>query len=319
MLDQQREDAIRKAAAEAMLREYDAGSACDMSVDENDNDEDDAFPSARAACEEAGEMAKDGDAEFISSDTTAATCGESTVATNACPPPPLPHAEARWRKRLRCKTAPSEYVSLGHAMPKRPAETKAMTSANSTEQPMFAIRTVDKAQSPDPRSKLEVAIVDLARLLRNDPTVPGDGADPSQPCRAPLLEDAALELPAKHCAFRGCLWQGATSVEQISHLKTSHWKPLMAVTQLMHQPHTADEKLVGAYNAAISHKVREGAPLACYSIDRRCVFNYVSQISDKNVGTLTCFCCARKFPYVPSIDGNKIDFVKACQNPSHFH
>ena len=210
-------------------------------------------------------------------------------------------------------------MSLGNAMAKMPAGTEAMASANSTEQPMFAIRTVDKAQSPDPRSKLEVAIVDLARLLRNDPTVPGDGADPSQPCRAALLEDAALELPAKHCAFRGCLWEGATSVDQISHLKTSHWKPLMAVTQLLHQPHTADEKLVGAYNAAISHKVREGARLACYSRDRRCVFNCESQISDKKVGTLHCFCCARKFPYVPSIDGNKIDFVKACQNPSHFY
>ena len=52
---------------------------------------------------------------------------------------------------------------------------------------------------PDKRSRLEAAIENLAGLLREEPTIPADGRDPQLPCEAALLEDAAVELPQKHC------------------------------------------------------------------------------------------------------------------------
>ena len=133
-----------------------------------------------------------------------------------------------------------------------------------------------------------------------------------------LLEDAAVELPQKHCAFKGCCWQGNTKEHQAEHLSKVHHTALDAVSRVMHPSHSRDEKIEGAYNAAISYKVQQGAPLACYSIDRRSVSNYVSNLDDDSVEALVCFCCARRFPHVSSISRNEISWVAPCEEPSQF-
>ena len=49
-------------------------------------------------------------------------------------------------------------------------------------------------------------------------------------------------------------------------------------------------------------KVREGAPLDTYSIDRRAIVNYTEAAGDDSIFSLICFSCARRFPYIRSLD-----------------
>ena len=146
----------------------------------------------------------------------------------------------------------------------------------------------------------------LAELRRDDPTVLADLDDPEVPCKVAFLEDAAVELLQKHCAFKGCAWRGGTAAQQTAHLREVH-QHLRTVTTLMHRSHAAEDKLAGAYNAAISHRVQQGAPLACYAIDRRSVRNYVANLDDSNVEAPICFCCARRFSHAESIGRNGIN------------
>ena len=53
-----------------------------------------------------------------------------------------------------------------------------------------------------------------------------------------------------------------------------------------------------AYNESIAIAIRKGAPLASYSIDRRCVTNYVRDLVKYDTCALICLVCARRFSYV---------------------
>ena len=141
-------------------------------------------------------------------------------------------------------------------------------------------------ESPDTRCKLELALAALAKLLRADPTLPADLSAPSQACAAALREDAAVQLPAKHCAFRDCSWQGSTDLELLKHLAQKHAAALDAVASRLPAAYSEEERRASAYNEAIAVVVREGAPLAAYAIDRRCLFNYTEALSDDGVEAL---------------------------------
>ena len=52
------------------------------------------------------------------------------------------------------------------------------------------------------------------------------------------------------------------------------------------------------YNESIAMAIRKGAPLASYSIDRRCMQNYVRNLVKDDTCALICIVCARRFPYV---------------------
>ena len=60
-------------------------------------------------------------------------------------------------------------------------------------------------------------------------------------------------------------------------------------------------RLFSAYSEAIALKVREGAPLDTYSIDRRAMYNYAKACGDDEVYMPICFCCARRFPHLRSL------------------
>ena len=49
---------------------------------------------------------------------------------------------------------------------------------------------------------------------------------------------------------------------------------------------------------SIGLKVREGAPLASYAIDRRCLRKGTEAASGNNVEALICFFCACIYPYM---------------------
>ena len=69
-----------------------------------------------------------------------------------------------------------------------------------------------------------------------------------------------------------------------------------------------DERVcfASAYNEAIAVAIRRGAPLASYAIDRRNLFNCCQGVRDDTVETLTCFWCARRFPYRRTASQNPI-------------
>ena len=53
------------------------------------------------------------------------------------------------------------------------------------------------------------------------------------------------------------------------------------------------------YNERIAIATRKGAPVASYSIDRRCMTNYTEDLIREDTCALICFHCARRFPQVP--------------------
>ena len=75
-------------------------------------------------------------------------------------------------------------------------------------------------------------------------------------------------------------------------------------------PHnfTMQERLNGAYNCALSFKAQNSAPLASYSVDRRCLYAYITSLADDKIDSLVCFACARRFPYVSSFRRNEINW-----------
>ena len=57
--------------------------------------------------------------------------------------------------------------------------------------------------------------------------------------------------------------------------------------------------LMSVYSESIAIATRKDAPVASYSIDRRCMMNYVRDLVCEDTCALICFSCARRFPYVP--------------------
>ena len=69
----------------------------------------------------------------------------------------------------------------------------------------------------------------------------------------------------------------------------------------MPQGQYTDEDLVAAvYNEAIARKVRAGAPLTSYSIDRRCLREAAQVTKGDSIQSLICFFCACIHPRVES-------------------
>ena len=140
----------------------------------------------------------------------------------------------------------------------------------------------------------------------------------AKPCSLALLPDSAVQLPSKHCSFKHCSWLGDNDDAMRAHLLSQHKSDLHSTATLFHASHTEDDRFVAAYNAALSQKVRRGAPLACPAIDRRSLYNYISNLGDETVDSLTCFSCARKYPHVTSFKRNDISWCHPCEQPGLF-
>ena len=73
--------------------------------------------------------------------------------------------------------------------------------------------------------------------------------------------------------------------------------------------HRKDEAVLplSVYSEGIATAARQGAPLASYSIDRRCIFEYNKHLMHESTGAAVCFVCARKFPRVHGVTNSPID------------
>ena len=73
-------------------------------------------------------------------------------------------------------------------------------------------------------------------------------------------------------------------------------------------------RYLSAYNEVLAWKVRQGAPLAALTIDRRCLRAYAEGLGEEAVSSLVCMVCARNFPHVEGRRGNPIAWQKVSPN-----
>ena len=239
------------------------------------------------------------------------------------PPPPPPHDANRPRKRSRLSGKQAEETDAhDQCKPTQPSTAfKSVEPSVLHFQQLSGIEVFTTScleESPDPRRTREVAIEKLSEELRHDVTIPADSSDPNKPWATALLDDVAVQLPPKHCAFRNCAWVGEHQVQLEKHLLLCHRSSLDKVATLFHNSFTVQERLNGAYNCALSVKVQDSAPLASYSVDRRCLYAYTTSLADDKLDSLICFACARRFPYVSSFRRNEINWIYLQQQNSLF-
>ena len=121
-------------------------------------------------------------------------------------------------------------------------------------------------------------------------------------------DKVAQLLPPKHCAFQNCTWQlewqsSENMTERLreqrllDHVMTDHKSDIAEAACLFPLCFSKEERFAAAYNEAIAIKVRQGAPLASYSIDRKCLRKASIATSGDNIQALICFICARVFPH----------------------
>ena len=151
--------------------------------------------------------------------------------------------------------------------------------------------------------KMQEALDDLSHLFRDHPTLPGDPANPLEEFPFAASNDAAVLLPSKHCAFKGCFWCGTDAVSQVEHLLEIHEEDLQDAMDHFRalRPNGFDDKFVLAlsvYNEGIATAIRKGAPLASYSIDRRCLKEYIISLTHEGTNALVCLLCARRLTHV---------------------
>ena len=131
---------------------------------------------------------------------------------------------------------------------------------------------------PDvPRQQLEDELDTLSFEFRDYPTLPSDPlSEGIAALKGSLDENKGLLLPPKHCAFRYCTWCGCDDDSLVTHILKEHKDRLekaMDYFAFLRPVVPPDEKALAmsVYNEGLAIAIRRGAPLASYSIDRRCL------------------------------------------------
>ena len=110
---------------------------------------------------------------------------------------------------------------------------------------------------------------------------------------------------------RGASRWGDTDSDLLTHLSTNHFAVLSTVAGMLPDESNDSIKLWSVYCEAIAWKIRQGAPLASYSIDRRAIANYAHALDADGIEELICFSCARRFPYIARASSHEIQWYKA--------
>ena len=165
--------------------------------------------------------------------------------------------------------------------------------------PYYIPKAMPACDSPDPRRQTEDRLSELAKLVREHPTLPMAGITEDTLGDA-MSPDKALVLPCKHCAFDSCSWTGDTDHELLEHLKAAHASEMRHAMDATSDQASTDEQVWAVYNHAVGQVCQQAAPTASYSIDRRALRSYTAAMSEDHVQEPICFCCARRFPHASS-------------------
>jgi hypothetical protein len=156
-------------------------------------------------------------------------------------------------------------------------ELSKQTEARADEELSYALRCLPRAEAAkfDPRVQSGMRLEELSDHIRKHPTVPADSDDTSEPMRQAFDDSLAVLLPRKHCAFKNCTWKHDWSDATVADGPRRDDEKLLAHVMESHKG-SADllpgcfslrERVFATCDEAIAVKVREGAPLASYSID----------------------------------------------------
>ena len=219
------------------------------------------------------------------------------------PPTPLGTLPERKRRRLNQKTN-----SLDEPRPAgiAPSEDALDTMENSRTcegeenkhdilQQHFNLRTMQESEHPC--ATLQRALFIVKAHIREHPTVLSDPNGKHKPMQDVFNDKLAPKLPNKHCAFMGCSWEGSSENTRIDHLKDPHGEMLESAAKFLPKCFTKDVRYASIDNEAIAEKIREGAPLASYAIDRRALQNFNDALHENSICAPMCFLCGCIYIY----------------------
>jgi len=152
----------------------------------------------------------------------------------------------------------------------------------------------------------------MATRIREQPTIPASPDDPQVPWKEALNANMAVELPEVHCCVQGCSWIGARDNARDAHILSDHKQELLCIADTLPFCFSEESRTLSAYNEVIATKVRQGAPVASYALQRKAVQSYMAFVQGNAIQSPMCFICACKFPYVASREENDISWVKPC-------
>ena len=244
------------------------------------------------------------------------------------PPPPPPHEGKRPSKKPKTEQKESRRGQGQDTNPSGLESDKIAAQGNGKggeaeglEQ--YSVRCLPPDQTKDPRARLESALDALSQKLREHPTVPASIADSTLPMEEVFLDDVAPLLPPKHCAFKCCSWvlewasaQGLPTTEAkretalVQHVMESHLADVRPVANELPKCYSEPVRIASAYNEAIGVKVRQGAPLASYAIDRKCLRKAAEAIGEDRIQGLICFLCACIYPHMEGTRNQHIKYYK---------
>ena len=255
------------------------------------------------------------------------------------PAPPSPHPAALRRQRRRkgerttechgCCTTPADRTKSENAMTAATRDEASRSEMEKKDEPdvtveeseragaahVYRVRAVKNgdASADQERGIREKSLQQVAKKIKEHPTVPAVSTHGVSLEGESIFSEGAVVLPQTHCAFKECVWVGASDEELQAHVCSVHAGVLEEVAKrlvcLEKDEHIRTKtQLWSAYNEAIAWKVRSGAPLAALAIDRRCLFNYARYLQDDTIHSLVCMVCARKFPRVATRTRNPIEW-----------
>ena len=178
------------------------------------------------------------------------------------------------------------------------------------------VQHIASEESPDPRANRERLLRQLSEEIRSLPTLPAADGNPDMHCDG---YNEAVQLPPKHCAFKGCACVFNQESELRKHLYDSHYQNGSAVLkELVDSIATPDhvqfevQSIVSSFvGEAIATQIRQGPPFACNSIDRRAMAAFSSTLSDATTEALVCVSCACVFPRVDTQRRHRIGWAPA--------
>ena len=142
----------------------------------------------------------------------------------------------------------------------------------------------------------------VAELLRKNPLLPYDPADPSAETDWCDVQ-SGVALPRAHCGFKGCKcvfdthdWETALKF----HVRAHHLKS-------MQLPERDQGDFYDFYEAAIQWKAQQTMPAVGVSIDRRSFRHVNDTFNDDNVYNLMCMVCAQSKTHTGLMSVRRLD------------
>ena len=93
-------------------------------------------------------------------------------------------------------------------------------------------------------------------------------------------------------------------------MRETHRLLLNPLLETLHPSYGAVGVLISVYEEAIACRIRRGAPLSIYSIQRRCLREYPKATENHSIQSPVCLMCACSFPYVHGRPGNELAWKK---------